>query len=912
MRVGAVRDPDVVGRAPELARIDAFLAGGAPALLLTGGPGIGKTTLWEAGLARARERGTAVLAAQPSGAEAQLAFGGLIDLLGGLEPTALAGLAAPRREALEVALLRAAPAGEPPGPHAIALGLLGALEALAADGPVLVAVDDLQWLDVSSADALAFAARRLGDAPVRLLLARRPGRRSALERALARGRLERLEVGPLDLDASRSLLAGRLGLAVPRRVVRMIADATLGNPLFELEVGRTLLAGGIPPIGADLPVPGAVEELLGTRVAALDLAARTLLLAVALSGDLHTEALAELAGRDALDDALDAGLLRDDRGRVRAGHPLIAAAALRQAGRRERRAAHRALAALAGGERQALHLARAADRPDAALAATVAAAAAAASRRGARTEAVLLSEHALRLTPPDAPERTARLLALGVHLGVTGERRRVTELLTPELEGLPDAASRVRAWLLLADGAGVQSDADYLRHIDRALAEAGTDPALRAHALADKALWTAAVSVQRLGVVEAWVDEVLAAGAGPRVDRVALRALGWARALRGHPLDDVCARFRDAATAVPSLDDSPEPVAGLRQLWRGEVAAAGEAFTRFARLADERGEAMAYEWMRLNLCELGLKTGDWDAVERRLDEWAESDLGELLVTETYQRCRALLAAGRGHAEEAVRWAEPALASAEALGYRWQVLELRRALGVAALLAHDAAGAVAHLGAVWAFTCGEGVEEPGAFPVAPDLVEALAETGDLAGARTVGDRLRTLAAAQDHPWGGPTAVRCAAVVALAGPGADEPEAAAALAGAAEAYERLGLPFDAARCRLALGRALRRRRRWGAARAALEAAVAGFTALGSPGWAEQAADELARVGARRPRPAGQLTPAERRVAELAAEGCANKEIAGRLFITVRTVEAHLGRVYAKLGVRSRGQLAARLEP
>ena len=254
----AVRDggAEVVGRAPELARLDAFLAGGAPALLLTGAPGIGKTTLWEAGIARARAAGRQVLAARPSSAEAQLAFGGLIDLLDGVPAGAMAGLPAPQREALEVALLRADPGGAPPGAHAIALGLLGALRALAAEAPVLVAIDDLQWLDAPSADALAFAARRVGDAPVRLLLARRPGRRPALEQALARSKLDRLDVGPLDLDATRSLLAGRLGLTVPRRILREVAGATLGNPLFALEVGRTLLDGASRRSAGSCRFPG--------------------------------------------------------------------------------------------------------------------------------------------------------------------------------------------------------------------------------------------------------------------------------------------------------------------------------------------------------------------------------------------------------------------------------------------------------------------------------------------------------------------------------------------------------------------------------------------------------------------------------------------------------------------------------
>ena len=178
---------------------------------------------------------------------------------------------------------------------------------------------------------------------------------------------------------------------------------------------------------------------------------------------------------------------------------------------------------------------------------------------------MLLSEHALRLTPPDAAERTARLLALGIHLAAAGERRRVTDLLTPELDRLPDAAARVRAWLLLADGAGVQSDEDYVRHVDRALAEAGSDPALRANALADKALWTAAVSVERLDAVEAWVAEVLAAGAGARVDRVATPRAGLGprapraadrRCLRALP------RRRGGGRATWTTRPSPSPGSG--------------------------------------------------------------------------------------------------------------------------------------------------------------------------------------------------------------------------------------------------------------------------------------------------------------------------------------------------------------
>jgi DNA-binding CsgD family transcriptional regulator len=171
-------------------------------------------------------------------------------------------------------------------------------------------------------------------------------------------------------------------------------------------------------------------------------------------------------------------------------------------------------------------------------------------------------------------------------------------------------------------------------------------------------------------------------------------------------------------------------------------------------------------------------------------------------------------------------------------------------------------------------------------------------------------LHRLAAAQDHPWAHANAQRCGALVSLAAAPYDA-AAAASLSQAAEALGRLGLQFDRTRCLLALGRARRRAKQWRAARETLEAAIAGFIDIGSEGWAQRARSELDRVGGRR-RGSGELTPSERRVVELAAEGLANKEIATTLYITVNTVEGHLTRAYAKLGVRSRAQLAGRLAP
>jgi DNA-binding CsgD family transcriptional regulator/tetratricopeptide (TPR) repeat protein len=904
----------LVGRESELALLRQFvLADAAPtALALTGGPGVGKTTLWEAGAEIARQQGLGVLSARPSDAETGLSFAAVADLLDGVDVGSLAGVPAPQLRALEVALLRAEPADVPPELLAISAGFLNVLRALSNREPLLVAVDDVQWLDRPSAGVLVFAARRLRGHPIRFLLARRPGDPTSLERALEPLGLEWVEVGALSLGAARRLLSERLGLTVSRRVLRLVFETGRGNPLFMLELGRTLAERGVPEVGKEIPVPDRVEDLLGLRVAGLPGPVRRLLLAIALSADLRVSQLAAIADPTAVEDAVDAGLLLFEGDRVRASHPLLAAAARACSRAQERRGLHLELAhAVADDELRARHLALATEGPDEELAAAVAAAAAGASVRGATAEAVELAEHALRLTPPGSAARSERLLTLAGYLETAGERQRVTDLLTPEVDSLPPGAARARAWLLLSEGGAVRSNDDHERYFERALAESRGDPGLHALVLAKKAINTAAQGVERIREAEAWALEALpeATRAGADVERLALHGLGWARCLRGQPIDDVCERFRAASDAAFHITDSPEPVAGLRLMWRGDVSQARVILARFLSLADERGEAVSYALQRLNMCELELRAGDWAAVSRLLDEWAESADGQLLITPTYQRCRALLAAGRGFPDEAQRWATPALAGAEAGGYRWQVLESLRALGIAALLQGEPGRAVESLRSVWEYTQREGIDEPGAFPVAPDLVEALTESRELEEARAVFDGLNELAEAQEHPWGLATAKRCGALILLASSTYDQ-AAASALAEAAADYGELGLRFDQARSLLTLGRAERRLKKWGAARRSLERAAAAFDEIGSEGWAAQARAELARVSARKPRSDGGLTPTEQRVATLAADGLSNKEIAAALFVTVHTVEAHLSHAYRKLGVRSRAQLTHRL--
>ena len=375
---------------------------------------------------------------------------------------------------------------------------------------------------------------------------------------------------------------------------------------------------------------------------------------------------------------------------------------------------------------------------------------------------------------------------------------------------------------------------DFERHLDAALAECEGDPEVSAYVLARKAGHAAGSAVERIPEAEALALEALAAArrAGPDAERFALNQLAWARSMAGSPVDELCERFRAVSDTAYYIVESPERVLGKRLVWRGEVSRARVILTRLLALADEHGEPVSYVLQRLQMCELELRAGDWGAASRLLDEWAESSDRQLLIFPTYERCRALLAAGRGLSEEAERWAAEAIARAEGTGVRPDMLEALRARGIAGLLAHEPARAAESLRGVWEHTQREGVEEPGAFPVAPELVEALAELGELDEAHRVTDRLRELAERQEHPWGLATAKRCEALVRLASDTYDE-DAAAALADAAADYQRLGLRFDRARSLLSLGRAQRRFRKWGAARDALQHAVAAFDGDGRCG-------------------------------------------------------------------------------
>ena len=903
----------ILGREEQLKVLEGFIRRGAPkrALVLQGEAGIGKTTLWKAGISLANSHGRRVLSTRASDAEATLSYASISDLFEGVDLDALDDLPQPQRLALGVALHRIAPDAGTSEPFAILAGVLSAFRVLAKHEPLLVAVDDAASVDPPSASALAYAIRRLEGAPVRFMFARSVGHPSELERAFGPEDLQTVEVGPLSFGAISHLITQRLERSFPRRVLHRVYEASDGNPLFALELGRTLIAKGLPEIGADLPLPEMLQEVFGARVAGLAGPMRRVLLAVALSPGLTRSALDAVADRVAVDDALGTGLLVAERSRLRSSHPLLGAAARRQSTARERRELHHDLAAVVTDPTlRARHLALAANSRDGALANTIAAAAADASERGAIHDAAELAAHALRLTPREAVEHSDRVLALAEFLGVAGHPAGVTQLLTAHLDELPPGRARATAHLMLGE-----SEADlevHAAHLDQALAESAEVPRLHALVLARKALLQGINQVQRIPEAEAMVEEALV-GFDPNdadLERRLLTALAWMRILRGRQIDDLVRRVPKRTMRLRLYETSLARPIGVRLAFRGRVHDARTYLERHLDLAEEYGEAQSVGSLYLQLCEIAIRAGSVAQAARLLGEWDHwTAQGELELRSTGDRLRTLLFALRGEPEEARRLAAQVLAAPPDIATAvWNELEANRAGGIASLLEHDGEGAVERLRSVWEHTVREGVDDPGAFPVAGDLVEALVETGDHDAAGAVTARLARLSSAQKHPWGQATAKRAGAMLRLVARYDDD--AAAALAGAAADYGRLGLQFERARTLLFLGRVQRRFKKRAEARRSLEEAARAFDDAGCTGWADHARSELARVSGKRSADEGDLTVSEQRAATLAATGLSNKEIASRLFITVYTVEAHLSHAYAKLGVRSRAELAHRL--
>jgi DNA-binding NarL/FixJ family response regulator len=897
----------VVGRVAELATVDAFLSGdnGADALAIVGEAGIGKSTLWQEAVHRATERGTRVLHCRPAESEARLSFAGLSDLLSPVEDAFFAALPAPQRHALDVALLRTEALGSPPDRRVVATALLSLLRALAVDSAVLVAVDDVQWLDPPSLSALAFAHRRLADEPIDALLSiRGEATRSELISAFPVEQVQRLVVGPLSLAALHRIVVERLGVALPRPTLVRMAHASGGNPFYVLEIARMIRDD---PRRAEngLPVPEDLRALVAARIAALPSATRAALLRAAA---LACPDLSLVDGQ-ALVAAEEAGLVQVDAGsRVEFVHPLFASAVYESEPILHRRSTHAALAnAVDDPEERARHLALACDGPNDVVAGFVEQAARGARARGAPDTAAELSELAVRLTSPDSPVLDERRLELAEHLHLAGDFEREARLLEELCATLAPGDLRARALLMLGHiefwRAG---ESAALALADEALLVAG-DPLVQARCQALIAMWAGTIDVPKAARAAEAALAVLepAPAVDPGLLALALSARVRADLFLGDGLDVEAAERALAleSGALPTIVDR-RVVFKLGQ-WLRYVDDLGGARGRLAEAelsAREEGDESSLANILLNRVLVECWAGEWEKAASLVERTGEALGQKGIASATGDVWQAYLDAHLGRLD-AVRAAAPAAEPREPIiGMLWQ-----RCLGLAELANGDSEAANRHLAAALSTLDRMDFREPAVWRVDGDAIEAMVAAGELERAEELVDRFEQRAARSRIPWSLAVSARCRGLV-LAAQG-ELAAAAEAIARALVEQERSPVPFEHARTLLLQGQVLRRLKQKRQARESLERALAIFRRLGAEPWAERTDEELQRVATRRA--PLDLSATELQIAQLAASGLTNDAIAREVFVTRKTVEANLGRAYGKLGIRSRAQLARALD-
>jgi DNA-binding CsgD family transcriptional regulator len=899
---------EIVGRDEELASLYAFVEeahAGPAALVLEGEAGIGKSTLWLAGVEHARRQGFRVLSSRPTEAERSLAHVGLGDLLEDVLDDALPALPAPRRRALEVAMLLEEASGEAVDHRALAVAVRDVVQLLSEQEPILIAVDDVQWLDPSSSSAVAFALRRLAANDVLVLLARRLAdgtQPSGIDPGLDTEQFERIPVGPLSVGALHQFLHHRLGRSFARQTLVRIHERSGGNPFFALELAHVLDAD-VDPL-EPLPVPETLEELLRARIAGLPAATREALALAAAIGTT-SESLLEHVGvsTDALEPAVAAHVIEREHGTIRFTHPLLSSVLYQDLGE-ERRSVHGRIAGVVEDPLlRARHLALSKDTPDADVAAALDEAARLADDRGASAVAAELAEQAVRLTPLDAcDERRRRALAAARAHHVAGEWTRARTIATDVLAETKVGSWRAEALILLAELESVDRAAALL---EEALADASSRPALQS-LIHCRLAWVTRFKTEfdharaALDLAEQLDDDVLRARA-----RAVQAILGWFAGNAATPED------------LPALAQHLPSALGGDRL----VQEATQATVNTLAPASRRHEARALlerehkEWRERNeprsaralwgLAWVEFWAGRWELAAEHAERAHDISIQYGLEVPQDHLPIAVIAVHRGQLELAREHSERALELAEEQ-FGLHPPQHMAVLGLVARWSEDPSAAVEWFDSADRRAAELKWGEPSVRWWSSDNSELLLELGRIDDAVRVLDVWEEDAARVAREWVLAHVTRCRGLVAAAR--GDVKQALVQLARAVAQHEAVGDPFGRARALLALGTVRRRGRQKRPAREAIEAALEGFKTIGAAGWAAKARAELDRVGGRT-REEG-LTAAERRVAALVAEGRTNREVAAALFLGERTVASHLTHIYAKLGVRSRTELARRL--
>jgi len=902
---------EIIGRDAELSVVHAFLdrpGDGLRAMVLEGDAGIGKSTIWSGGVAAARERSFRVLSSRPAETEQTLANVVLGDLFGDVAPEILATLPAPRRRAFESALLREE-SELPVDARALGVAIVTLLPVLASGQPLVLAIDDDQWMDGSSAATLVFALRRSLRQPVLLLLSRRIAgvAGATLEDAIDPAGIDRLRVGPLSLGAIQVLLRHRLGTTLPRPTLLALHEVSGGNPFYALELARATSADRARDATLALAVPPSLGRLVGARLRALDAPTRRALLLIAAHGRFPVALLQAMEiPSDALDPARAGSVIETLGGVIRFTHPLLASTLYQGANGEARRTAHQRLAQFVEDPvDRGRHLALASSEPSEELASSLELAANTARHRGMPIAAAELAAHALRLTPPNAvDDRHRRALATARALFEAGEGGRARTMAADLAAEVPAGRRRAEILVLQAD---LEPPGMAVALLTEALTEASSAPEIEAtiHArLADEGRYTKGIAwAERhasasLRLAERLDDDVLRAAA--------LSILASVRFDRGdrHALELAERAYRLAA----SLDDPLQVKSagwsvGYVLLMSGMHERAREWLEGQLEAWRDRDEQVRSEVLWY-LAPVEFRSGNWNLASDYAEQVREIGVQYGIELPQHHLMPAEIAMHRGQLAIARDHSRRALSLANG-----QLLPMHMSiLATCDLWDGNLDAALANFARAEEMADGRGWTEPAMRLWRAEYAVALLQAGriDEAAQLVAGweksatrlGRVRVLA----------LALRCRGLIAAA---------RGNLALANDLLERAvdqsfaaSDPFLSARARLALGTVRLRARQKRTARETLEAAVAGFEALGAAGWAATTRAELARIGGRE-RIEG-LSPSELRVAELVAKGRTNREIASTLFLGERTVASHLTHVYAKLGIRSRTELARHLLP
>jgi DNA-binding CsgD family transcriptional regulator len=823
----------------------------------------------------------------------------------------------PQRRALRAALLLEEAEASP---RAITAGCLTLLRFVSRDRPVLLAIDDAQWLDAETLQVLDYVTRRLGGEPVGFVATYRDGEdtRDPLPPSYAASAADvtTLDLVPMSIGALHHLLVVRLGGPFPRPIVRRIHELSVGNPFVALELARSLPASpqrGFP--AESIPAPGSVRDLILGRLADVPLEVQECLRLVAVAGDLPLGQLVQASGPDqrvtsSLDALVEAGFVEVPDGRVRFVHPLYGSTVYEDIPPFRRRELHRTLGRVATDpERRARHLGLATEEADADVAEELERASRFAMRRGAPASAADLAESAAALTPQGEGDRWRHrlLLAADGHMAA-GNPTRARSILINLVDRLSPGAPRAHVLWRLADISGDDVHAQRT-HCEQALQEAGGDAALEALIHLEFATLS-------------WLGGDFGAAATHARQAVSLceqtgdrRNLAIALAEVAHAMTNLDGQIPEPEMrrAMELEKDVPAFPPFLRPSYRygvllarlGDLDRGRELITAELSRCRTSGAEGALPGILVYLTDLERRAGRWDVAAMHLAE-AMTLARQASIEQEQQAVRvrvAVEAAHLGDADRCRRVAAEVLAVAGPAGWRLIELQVRGALGLLELSLADPAAAHAHLAPATATLIEMGVAELSQYGVVENDIEALVALGKHADA----DRLIEHLHARGRKAGLPRLLALAARgrAMLQTAHGDLTEARTCIDTALEQHDRFVDPFEHARTLLVAGGIARRARQKRAAREPLDRAMASFEQLGARRWAERTHQELDRIGGRPP-PSGELTPMELQVAELVTAGRSNSEVAAALHVTRKTVEKHLSRVYAKLGVHSRVEL------